>query len=158
MMRPQRDRQVDLERVADRQRVLLWIILILILSYPLSIVLAATYPIGALAVMLVQLLAQLAALIQLLRLFAAMGASIGLRIVYAILMFIPLVNLIVLLVGSTQATGMLRAAGAQVGLLGVAKSEYPKLRGGHCIGCGYDRSGLELLQPCPECGRVPQVR
>ncbi|MFK7884701.1 MAG: hypothetical protein AB8F26_11025 [Phycisphaerales bacterium] len=27
--------------------------------------------------------------------------------------------------------------------------------GRHCRNCGYDRSGLELLARCPECGRIP---
>ncbi|MFK7883317.1 MAG: hypothetical protein AB8F26_03920 [Phycisphaerales bacterium] len=128
------------------------------MSYPMLVASAAVLPIGALVVYIIQLLIQLAALVQLIRLFAAMKTSVALRVVYAILMFVPFINLLVLLIGSTQAITKLKVDGAKVGLLGVPKSEYPKLRCGHCIGCGYDRSGLELLQTCPECGRIPDVR
>ena len=94
---------------------------------------------------------------QIVRLMAAMRMSVLTRIVYVVLLFIPLVSFVVLLVISGQATSVLRAAGARVGLMGVPKDDYNRLRPGHCRGCGYDRSGLELLQACPECNRVPRV-
>ncbi len=57
----------------------------------------------------------------------------------------------------SQATTVLKLAGAKSGLLGLSQTERDKITPGHCRGCGYDRTGLELLQECPECRRVPQV-
>ena len=58
---------------------------------------------------------------------------------------------------ASNAGTILRLAGAKAGFLGVGGDELNKLRPGHCRGCGYSREGLELLQECPECTRVPQV-
>jgi len=149
--------ELNLIAVAKRQRELLWIVLVAILSYPIAIGAAGVSPVASLVLFAFQLLAQLVGLVQLIRLFGAMQTSLLLRILYIPLMLIPLINLVILLVGSSQATSMLKMAGAKVGLMGVHKSEYPKLRDGHCRGCGYDRTGLEMLQECPECGRVPRV-
>ena len=57
----------------------------------------------------------------------------------------------------SQSTTILKLAGAKTGLFGLSPSERAKITPGHCRGCGYDRTGLELLQECPECQRVPQV-
>lgn len=148
---------INLIRVAQRQRTLLWIILAAVLVYPLAIALATVSPVGGAIVLLFQLGLQIAGLVQVVRLFAALKTGIMLRIIYIVLLFIPLINLVVLLVASGQATSVLKLAGANVGLMGVPKSEYPKLTEGNCRGCGYDRRGLELLQPCPECGRQPRI-
>ncbi len=79
-------------------------------------------------------------------------------VLLSILTLIPLINLFVLVHVNSTATAMLKARGVKIGFFGVSKSELPKLRPGHCAGCGYDRTGIELLGPCPECGRVPEVR
>jgi hypothetical protein len=154
---PTRDRAIDLIAVAKRQRELMWLIVFGAGVYLAMIVSAVAVPMVAFGAALVQLLFQLAGLVQVIRLSAAMGAPVALRVVYIVLMFLPLIGLITLLVINGQATGLLKAAGARVGLMGVPRSEYPKFMTGHCRGCGYDRAGLEMLQACPECGRVPQV-
>ncbi len=85
----------------------------------------------------------------------ALGASVLMIVLYAVLtVFVSVLALIACL---SQAGTVLRLGGARIGFLGVSASERAKLRPGHCRGCGYDRRGLELLQPCPECNRVPQV-
>lgn len=66
-------------------------------------------------------------------------------------------SFLIVLVSISRAGTILRLAGAKPGFLGISKDEWEKLRPGHCRGCGYDRAGLELLQGCPECERVPQV-
>ena len=91
-------------------------------------------------------------------LMVAMRKNILIIILMTIVMIIPLINLILLLFVNNEATTMLRTKGAKVGFFGVSPDEYPKLHKGNCMGCGYDRSGLELLAPCPECGRIPEVR
>jgi len=57
----------------------------------------------------------------------------------------------------SQATTILKLAGAKTGFFGLSSTEREKITPGHCRGCGYCRDGLELLQECPECQRVPQV-
>ena len=57
----------------------------------------------------------------------------------------------------SQASTILKLAGAKPGFLGFSQTERDKITPGHCRACGYDRSGIGLLDPCPECTRVPQV-
>tara|TARA_R110002072_G_scaffold125676_2_gene261954 strand:- start:2799 stop:3311 length:513 start_codon:yes stop_codon:yes gene_type:complete len=64
---------------------------------------------------------------------------------------------LILIVSISRAGTILRLAGAKPGFVGVKNDQMDKLRKGHCRGCGYSREGLELLQACPECERVPQV-
>ena len=52
---------------------------------------------------------------------------------------------------------ILRLAGAKTGTFGVSSAHIDRIRPNHCRQCGYSREGLELLQECPECRRVPQV-
>jgi len=71
---------------------------------------------------------------------------------------LALVFSFLVLISSVSSAGtILRLAGARVGFFGVTRDEMDKLRRGHCRGCGYSREGLELLQECPECERVPRV-
>tara|TARA_R110000744_G_C19093903_1_gene532787 strand:- start:145 stop:621 length:477 start_codon:yes stop_codon:yes gene_type:complete len=64
---------------------------------------------------------------------------------------------LILIVSISRAGTILRLAGVKPGFAGVKNDQMDKLRVGHCRGCGYSREGLELLQGCPECERVPQV-
>lgn len=57
----------------------------------------------------------------------------------------------------SQSSTILKLAGAKPGFIGFSQSERDKITPGHCRGCGYDRAGIGLLDPCPECTRVPQV-
>ncbi|MCA9303987.1 MAG: hypothetical protein KC996_07695 [Phycisphaerales bacterium] len=85
----------------------------------------------------------------------AYGSGPSTIVVFAIVtIFVPLLAMIACV---SQGTTIIRLAGAKVGFIGVSKSEREKITPGHCRGCGYDRAGLELLQECPECRRVPKV-
>lgn len=57
----------------------------------------------------------------------------------------------------SQSSTVLRLAGAKPGFIGLSQTEKEKITPGHCRGCGYSREGIGLLDPCPECTRVPQV-
>jgi len=88
-------------------------------------------------------------------LMVAARMSVVSIIVHALLTLViaPLVLLSVI----SSAGRVLKLAGAKMGFVGVPKGEVDKLRVGHCRGCGYDRTGLKLLEPCPECQREPIV-
>ena len=99
---------------------------------------------------------QLWAIIQTFRLTIAMRESIAYPIIMLLGGFIiPLLGLIMLLIISDKANKLLKNAGLKVGFMGVPKSEWPKLMPGHCPSCGYDRSGINTMSPCPECGHTP---
>ncbi|MBL4809217.1 MAG: hypothetical protein JKY43_04060 [Phycisphaerales bacterium] len=85
----------------------------------------------------------------------ACGTGVVGLIVYGVLAI--LLHVFVLITTLSRAGMILRLAGAKSGFFGVGKDEWDKLRVGHCRGCEYSREGLELLQECPECERVPQV-
>jgi|GEM_PF-2632027 len=86
---------------------------------------------------------------------ASCGAGIFSIVLYCLLTIF--FSFLVLLSSTSSAGTILRLAGANMGFLGVTKDEWDRLRVGHCRGCGYSREGIELLQECPECQRVPQV-
>ncbi len=85
----------------------------------------------------------------------ACGSSVFAVVCYALASIMLSFLLLLVIVG--RAGTILRLAGAKPGFLGISRDEWEKLRPGHCRGCGYSRDGLELLQECPECTRVPQV-
>lgn len=154
-------RVVDYELVAKRQRSLLIVVLVVLVSnlspFILPMVLGRQGQIVSLGMMVIYLIALIAGLVISIRLMTAERKHPILIVLLCLGMFIPLINLFVLLHINSEATMLLRARGVKVGLLGAPKSEWPKLRAGHCRGCGYDRSGIEILAQCPECGRVPEV-
>lgn len=80
----------------------------------------------AAVVMLINLVALVLSIVGIVSLAIGLGNGIALRILYVVLMFIPLVNLITLLILNSKATRMLRAAGYEVGLLGANLSAAPR--------------------------------
>jgi hypothetical protein len=157
--RPKTIFDLDLEKIARRHTELL----ALLGAYVLAIV--ATVGIGAVAganspafnimFTLAYWLLVIATIVVVIRAQLALGAGVLMIVLYAVLtLFVSFLAVIVCL---SQAGTVLRLGGARIGFLGVSASERAKLRPGHCRGCGYDRRGLELLQPCPECNRVPMV-
>lgn len=85
----------------------------------------------------------------------AMGIGV-VTIVLAAIVNIMLPMIVPLAIIS-QSTTILKLAGAKTGFAGMSQSERDKITPGHCRGCGYSREGIGLLDPCPECTRVPQV-
>ncbi|MGE5823767.1 MAG: hypothetical protein ACM36A_04160 [Bacteroidota bacterium] len=108
------DEGPQLERVATGQKLVVYAFLVYIAA-------------GALRALVSPMLVLLAipalamALIGVWRTGAGLGWHVAVRILLLVLMFVPLVNLIVLLVVSGRATRALRDAGYRVGLLGASK-------------------------------------
>ncbi|MBO6738593.1 MAG: hypothetical protein JJ916_01915 [Phycisphaerales bacterium] len=151
-------------KIATLQRTLLWLIFSLLMGTVALVWVAAfgqgviPYPeIAALVMLLVLVIIQLLAIIQTFRLTIAMRESLAYPIIMLLGGFIiPLLGLIMLLLISDKANKELKRGGLKVGFMGVPKREWPKLMPGHCPMCGYDRSGIDTMSPCPECGHTPQ--
>lgn len=103
----------QIEVVASGQKLVIYAILFQLVTV------AVQMTVGSLPVVLA--LTVLVSIIGVVRLSAGMGHSIVTRIILAILMLVPPINLITLLVLNSRATRTLRAAGYKVGLLGASK-------------------------------------
>lgn len=157
--RPKTIFELDLELIAKRHTELLIVLGAMLISLVLS-VLAALYigsatPAASMVINLIWLLFLIAAVVAVVRAQMAMGAGVLKMVLYALVTIF--ISILALIANLSQAGTILRLGGAKIGFVGVSASERAKLRRGHCRGCGYDRRGLEMLQACPECNRVPQV-
>ncbi len=110
------DSTADMTQLASGQRLVIYGILI----YVGAAVLPAT--IRPLVVVLC-MAAFVVSVVGIIRLAWGMGHSLVVKILLLVSMLVPLVNLIALLVMSSQATARLRAAGYKVGLLGASKKK-----------------------------------
>jgi hypothetical protein len=144
--------EIDLRRVARRQRQLLWWILI-VLGLNIISVVSPFYVRGAGFVFtIIVAIVQIIVLFAVLELLAAMRVHIGWRILVAFFLFAPCANLLVLLAINGRATRMLRKAGLKVSLLGVADEQVVRYLGAYrCRICGYSLIG-NVSGRCPECG------
>jgi len=104
-----------LQRVASGQRLMIMSIVVSFLSIPLQ------KAIGPFAT-LIGLAATVVAIVGAVRLAGGLGRSTVARVLYGIAMIIPLVNLICMLILSSQATKALRAGGWTVGFFGAREN------------------------------------
>ena len=154
--RPDRTAQGDsIRRVADRQRILIWVVLLnLILQFAIMVKANLASPAIFVICWLMLLCTLIATFVSVLRLAAALGWNIVALIALAPLCLVPLVNLLLMLLLNSRATTLLRAAGIRVGFLGARKSDVHDIVSvGCCRQCGYDLTGLTSGR-CPECGLV----
>jgi hypothetical protein len=100
-----------MERVVRGQKFIVYACLVYLVAIVLQIALGP-------AAGLISLIALPLALIGLVRLCGGLGYSLLVKILLVILMFVPIVNLVTLLILNSRATSSLRAAGYTVGLLG----------------------------------------
>ena len=152
------DCKLDLVKIAKLQKSIIWLMLLSILSIGVligSVMTIRITPIGALLLFGCFVVFQLFAYFQTLRLSLVMDRGILMPTLLISGLVFPILSLIVLLLISNKATGMLKAAGVKRGIMGVRRSDYFKLMHGNCTGCGYSREGLDPMQVCPECGRQP---
>jgi hypothetical protein len=101
----------EIENVAYGQKFILYAILINIVAA------IAKFAIGNIAIVF-NIAAIALSLVGLFRLSSGLGYKTITKILLCICFFIPLVNIITLVVLSSKATGVLREAGYKVGLLG----------------------------------------
>jgi len=151
--------ELDLVSIAEWHRRCTMMVLVVVLTW-VGMILASANSISvpevvSILVMGLYLVSMVASIVFVVMLQKACGAGVASLVLYGILTI--LLSFLVLLASISQAGTILRLAGAKSGFLGVGKDQWDMLRVGHCRGCGYSREGLELLQECPECRRVPQV-
>lgn len=102
------------ETIAQGQKLIIYAILLNIVAGGIGLKMA-------LLSTLVGLGAAVMSIFGIVRLAHGLGYSTGKKIALIVLMFIPLVNLITLLILNSWATASLREAGYKVGLLGASK-------------------------------------
>lgn len=105
------DSTIDVERVASGQKLVIYSILA---SF---VVMGGAKAFGA-AVPFLQLGVSVLAIIGIVRLAGGLGRSTAARVIYAICMFVPLINIVVMVMLSMQGTKALRNEGYDVGLFG----------------------------------------
>jgi len=155
--------ELDLVRIAKWHKRCFVLALVLLMSLILYFVLMANAryiaPGGAdiliIALQLAHILSLITAVVFVIMLQHACGRGVFTIALWA---FITLILSVVAVASAVSSAGaILRLAGAKPGFAGFPKGEIDKLRDGHCRGCGYSRDGIGLLDPCPECERVPVV-
>ncbi|GLQ47946.1 hypothetical protein GCM10007862_29970 [Dyella lipolytica] len=105
----------DLDQAASGQKLIIYSILLNFVA------IAGQHAFGVLLMSLVSIAALVMAIIGILRLSSGLGYSTGSKVLLIIGCFIPLINLIIMLVLSMKATSRLREAGYKVGLLGASR-------------------------------------
>lgn len=151
---------IDLRVLARRQRQVIWLsaasLLIFMAQYPLLVFV----PAFRLPRMIVWIIAcayfglQFTVIVGTVLLARALGRRWYLLPVLAVIMVIPMVNLIVLLLENKKATSKLKKAGLDVGFWGASDEiVVRRLSAELCAKCGYNLTG-NVSGICPECGQV----
>ena len=107
---------VLIERVATGQKLVIWAILVNITATALQV---AVNPLFG----LLGLVALVMSVFGVIKLSSGLGSALWARLIYVLLMILPLVNLITLLILNGRATKVLRANGYKVGLMGASKKD-----------------------------------
>jgi hypothetical protein len=107
-----------LENVRTGQKLMIYALLLNLAVIPLSVLLGNN---AGLLSSLVWLVAVVLAIMGLVRVARGLAFGILATIVFCILLFIPLINLLVLVILNAKATALLRQAGYKVGLWGAEK-------------------------------------
>jgi predicted RNA-binding Zn-ribbon protein involved in translation (DUF1610 family) len=145
---------VNLLVVAKRQRLLIWYVLALLIIQilPAFTTNLPSSPLLDVGIVLFVWGMLILIVIGVVRLHRAMGTSVLMCVIGALMMLIPIVSLIFLLIANRRATRLLRNAGLKVGLMGVQDKDALRRLSLHlCRTCGYDLTG-NVSGRCPECG------
>lgn len=149
------ERAAVLTRIADRQRDLIWLVLVnILIQIGVWVVPLPPWPFMGWVILGVMALLFLGNIVFIVRLINAQGTHVVVQILVALLALAPLVNLLVMLMANSQATATLRAAGIKIGFLGATKRNVKMAVSiGRCRQCDYDLTGLTAGR-CPECGLI----
>lgn len=156
-------RRINLVRLAEAQRGLIWCILARLAFELGSFVFSARGAPAAAAwsslppiILTIYLIAisgvLIATLVYVVKMAMAYGYHAILAVLGAIAVVVPCIGLLTLVARNQRVIASLRGANIRVGFMGVSKTEMLKLRLGVCHGCGYDLRGLRAAR-CPECGQ-----
>jgi len=109
------DSSEEIDKVRTGQKMLIYAILLNFVNIGLQ---AAGIPLLGFVVAITALILSLVGIF---RVASGMGFGVLAKILLVILMFVPLVNLITLLILNSRATRLLREAGYTVGLMGASR-------------------------------------
>ncbi len=122
----------NVRAVAIAQRRIMWVILgaiLLTMSLFAGAVFAQFTGVAGIIIIGLLTLVRLALLVLMMiciyQLSSALNNSVGVSVVFVVLMLVPLVNLIVLLVLNQKATNYLKQNNIRVGLMGASLSDLP---------------------------------
>jgi multidrug transporter EmrE-like cation transporter len=118
--RPAPQGSPDARQVATGQRILIGAMAIVVLSLGLDWLFVADGPIERMAGNALSLASIALSIVGIFVLGHALRSPMPVRIVYAVLMVIPVVNLLILGLVNLEATKVLRDAGYKVGFLGAS--------------------------------------
>jgi hypothetical protein len=149
---------IDVRLVARRQRLMLWLVLGSVASFALPFLADPVFhafgqsEFLAAAFFLFLIAIRLAVIVGAVLVMRALRTNIVVLVLCALLMFLPAINLLILLVENLRATRVLRRAGLRVGFMGVMDDDVVRtLAPNLCRRCGYDLRG-NVSGRCPECG------
>ncbi len=152
---------MDIRLVARRQRWLLWLVLACLGSVVWPIVVRPIpFVSGESAVVVFAVLyvgVRVGVWLGTILMMRALRTHVVALILCALLMVVPLINLLILLMENRRATRVLRRAGLRVGFMGVKDEDVViRLSPNLCHDCGYDLTG-NVSGRCPECGTAIAV-
>jgi len=151
-------RQPDLRKLAQRQRWMIWLVGLAILSQCLTF--WGTFSgyqqidiVLFLVLVLVRLAVYVLMIVGAVLLLHAQGNHLLMIVMCGILMVAPCANLLLLVLVNMSVTRTLKRAGIHVGFLGANLDEVERvLNPMLCRDCGYDLTG-NVSGVCPECGQ-----
>jgi hypothetical protein len=148
-------RQPDLRKLARRQRWLIWLVALSLLSpVLLRLPLGQYRNIIAVVVVIVQLLITLLLIVGVVFVLISQGNHPAIIVLTGVLMFAPCASLLLLVLVNSSVTRTLRRAGLRVGFWGVKDEDVERvLNPLLCRNCGYDLTG-NVSGICPECGNA----
>lgn len=151
---PLKSRTPDLRKLARRQRWMLWLILLVLVSQLLIFYPLGRYGLPAfIAISVLHAVVHILMIVGVVLLLTAQGTHLMIVILCGLLMLAPCCNLVVLALVNMSVTRTLRRAGLRVRLMGVPEEEVERvLNPDLCHGCGYNLTG-NVSGYCPECGR-----
>lgn len=150
-------RTPDLRKLAQRQRWIIWLVLLSIftqiipfLNFPNSDLGMILYGVVTITQFAIYILMSVGVVM----LLIARGNHVLMIILYGILMIAPCVNLLILLFVNMSVTRTLKRAGIHVGFMGVKDEDVERIINPDlCSHCGYNLTG-NVSGICSECGEA----